>query len=198
MQFFQSLRAFQQGMTSLLIGILCLGLSFGGHAATIEGVEFDDQTIVDGQELQLASLARLYYKIIFTGAVAGLYLNDKQHLDNVLADVPKRLEFFYFGGVDAEDFVEAANESLAKNLNTEKLENIRQEIDAFNSLYVDIEKNDRYAISYIPGGGLQLAHNGEVLGEVGDAEFAAAYFTIWFGDKPFNSHLKTNLLEGNE
>lgn len=197
MHILQSLRIFQRASTSLLIGMLCLGLSFSGQAATIEEVEFSDQTTVAGQKLQLASLARLYYKIIFTGAVAGLYLTDKQHLDNVLADVPKRLEFVYFGGLDAEDFVEAANESLTKNLNPDQLERFSREIDAFNSLYVDIKKNDRYAISYIPGGGLRLAHNGEVLGEVGNAEFAAAYFTIWFGDTPFNNHLKTSLLEGD-
>jgi len=197
MHFLRSTRVFQRTMTGVLVGSLCLGLSLGGHAATIEDVEFSDQTTVDGRELQLAGLARLYYKVIFTGAVAGLYLDDRQNLDNVLADVPKRLEFVYFGGLNAEDFVEAANESLAKNLNAEQLEQFSQEIEAFNSLYVDIEKNDRYAISYSPDGGLRLAHNGEELGEVGNAEFAAAYFTIWFGDNPFNSHLKTSLLEGD-
>lgn len=167
------------------------------RAAEIEGVTFSNTATVSGIRLELTSLARLYYKVIFTGAVVGLYLDQKTHLDNLLTDVPKRLEFVYFGALQAEDFVDAANESLAENLDPETLARYRSRIDAFNSLYVDIKKNDRYAISHVPGHGLQLALNGKVLGQVEGDDFAAAYFNIWFGDNPFNSHLKTSLLEGD-
>ena len=167
------------------------------HAAEIEGVQFSDTTTVAGRQLELTSLARLYYKVIFTGAVVGLYLDQKKHLNNLLTDVPRRLEFVYFGSLKAEDFVEAANESLAENLQSTTLDRLKPKIDAFNALYVDISKQDRYAISYVPGHGLELALNGKVLGRVEGDEFAIAYFNIWFGDKPFNSHLKTSLLEGD-
>ncbi|MCS3902351.1 hypothetical protein J2T55_000347 [Methylohalomonas lacus] len=165
-------------------------------AAEIENVEFSESVSVAGTDLELAGLSRLYYKVIFTGAVAGLYLDDPASLDDVLADTAKRLEFVYFGGLDADDFVAAANESLAENLDAETLEKLRPKIDAFNDLYVDIEKNDRYAISYVPGRGLELAHNGEVLGTVAGDMFANTYFHIWFGDRPFNRHLKKTLLKG--
>lgn len=166
-------------------------------AAEIENVEFSESVTVAGTELELAGLSRLYYKVIFTGAVAGLYLEDAGNLDNVLlANAAKRLEFVYFGSLDADDFVVAANESLVENIDAAALEKLRPKIDAFNDLYVDIEKNDRYAISYIPGRGLELAHNGEVLGTIAGDTFANTYFHIWFGDKPFNKHLKKTLLKG--
>lgn len=167
-------------------------------AAEIENVEFSESVTVADTELKLAGLSRLYYKVIFTGAVAGLYLEDAGNLDNVfLADTAKRLEFVYFGSLDADDFVAAANESLAENLDAATLERLRPKIDAFNDLYVDIEKNDRYAISYVPGQGLELAHNDKVLGTVAGDAFANAYFHIWFGGKPFNRHLKKTLLKGD-
>lgn len=168
-----------------------------GHAAEIEGVEFSDSVTVDDTTLELTSLAKLYYRVIFTGAVAGLYLPNNAALDSILDDTPKRLEFVYFGSLDAGDFVKAANDTLADNLDDDKLNALRPKIDAFNELYVDIAKNDRYAITYIPGQGLQLDLNGDVLGQVEGNDFANAYFRIWFGKQPFNKHLKTALLEGS-
>jgi len=183
-------------LPALLSGLLLIA-STESHAARIEGVEFSDRVTVADTELQLAGLAHLYYKIIFTGAVVGLYLQDPAQRDELLDGVPKRLEFVYFGSLDAGDFADAANESLSENLDPETLAKYRDQIDAFNDLYVDIEKNDRYAISHIPGRGLQLEHNGQVLGLVEGGEFANAYFRIWFGDKPFNRRLKTSLLSGD-
>lgn len=189
-------RVLRRWFVSTLL-VLCLAGSPALKAAEIEGVSFSNTATVAGTSLELTSLARLYYRLIFTGAVVGLYLDQKAHLNRLLSDVPKRLEFVYFGSLQAEDFVDAANESLAENLDPETLNEYRRKIDAFNSLYVDIKKHDRYAISHVPGHGLQLALNGKVLGQVEGDDFAAAYFNIWFGDNPFNNHLKTSLLEGD-
>lgn len=165
-------------------------------AYTLADAKFPATVTVAETELQLTSLARLYYRVIFTGAAVGLYLSEPDDLSQVLNDVPKRLELEYFGAIPAQDFIDAANESLAGNLQAEMLEQLRDRIDAFNDLYVDIARNDRYAISYVPGHGTELSHNGEVLGRVEGADFAEAYFQIWFGPEPFNRNLKTSLLEG--
>lgn len=166
------------------------------EAYTLADAKFPATVTVAETELQLTSLARLYYRVIFTGAAVGLYLSEPDDLSRLLEDVPKRLELEYFGAIPAQDFVDAANDSLAGNLPDDALEALRDRIDAFNALYVDIQKNDRYAISYVPGYGTELAYNGETLGSVEGKDFAAAYFQIWFGPEPFNRNLKTSLLEG--
>ncbi|MEX2517601.1 MAG: chalcone isomerase family protein, partial [Gammaproteobacteria bacterium] len=145
----------------LAAGVFCLSAPLASVAETVvfADAEFSKTTRVGDHELQLANLARLYYKVIFTGAAVGLYLNKETAPDALLNDVPKRLEFVYFGSLDAEDFVAAANESLADNLDSKQLEQLRDDIDAFNDLYVDIKKYDRYAISYAPDYGLELALN---------------------------------------
>lgn len=181
----------------LAAGVFCLSAPLASVAETVSfaDAEFSKTARVGDHELQLANLARLYYKVIFTGAAVGLYLDKVTAPDALLNDVPKRLEFVYFGSLAAEDFVAAANESLADNLDSEQLEQLRDDIDAFNDLYVDIKKYDRYAISYAPDYGLELTLNDQPLGRIENSELAAAYYQIWFGDKPFNRNLKTSLVE---
>jgi hypothetical protein len=49
---------------------------------------------------------------------------------------------------------------------------------------------------YVPGDGTSLLYNGKRLGMVPGAEFAAAFFAIWFGEKPLDPGLKRKLLGG--
>ena len=70
-------------------------------------------------------------------------------------------------------------------------ENLRGKIDA---LYQDVEPGDRYALTYVPGAGTELAKNGEPLGVIPGADFASAYFAIWLGDDPIDASLRDQLL----
>jgi hypothetical protein len=46
----------------------------------------------------------------------------------------------------------------------------------------------------VPGAGTELALNGNRLGVVEGADFAAAYFRIWLGDSPVDTRLRDQLL----
>jgi hypothetical protein len=61
-------------------------------------------------------------------------------------------------------------------------------------LYRDVKPGDRYALTYVPGVGTELALNGTRLGTVAGADFAAAVFAIWLGPKAIDDSLKTQLL----
>ena len=54
------------------------------------------------------------------------------------------------------------------------LQESQANIDTLNALYEDVKPGDRYALTYLPRLGTELALNGRRLGVVGGADFAAA------------------------
>ena len=76
----------------------------------------------------------------------------------------------------------------------EKAAKLRPQIDKLNALYKDVKPGDRYALTYLPGVGTELALNGTSLGIVEGADFAAAVFAIWLGPNAIDQSLRTQLL----
>ena len=114
--------------------------------------------------------------------------------DEVLKNVPKRLELEYFHALKGEDFGPATTKGIERNVDRLSLDRLRGKIDLLNSLYVDVKPGDRYAITYLPGRGTTLELNGKVLGTIDGPEYAAAVFSIWLGDDPINQKFKSALL----
>jgi len=164
------------------------------HAARIEGVEFAPQLEWRGEQLRLNGTGLLRYKILIKGYVAALYLGERVSPDRVLDDVPRRLEIEYFWSIPADAFARATIEGIRRNVTPEALERLRGSIEQLNMLYEDVEPGDRYAITYVPGIGTELAYNGEPLGIVPGAEFSAALFAIWLGDEALDAPLREQLL----
>lgn len=163
-------------------------------AAEIEGVAFPDQYQRGGTTLRLSCTGLLRYMVFIKGYVAALYLADDARLEQVLADQPKRLEIDYFYAIAAPDFVHATERGVAQNTDTATYERLRPKIDQLNALYRDVKPGDRYALTYIPNVGTELALNGNPLGVIAGADFAAALFAIWLGPQPFDASLKSQLL----
>jgi hypothetical protein len=165
-------------------------------AAQVDQVRFDDRIRFSDVTLQLRGAALFYYKLFIKVAAAGLYLDDRASPADVLADVAKRLEMQYFWSVSAKDLVKGTEVLLVRNLPPQKLAAVRVELDAMNALYRDVKAGDRCSLTYVPGAGTSLALNGQTLGTVPGRDFAAAYFSIWFGEKPMDAGLKKKLLGG--
>ena len=53
----------------------------------------------------------------------------------------------------------------------------------------------RYVFTYVPGQGLEMALDGEVLGKVAGDEFAAAYMSIWLSPMPVSKGLQEGLFD---
>lgn len=171
-------------------------------ASEIEGVGFADRLRVEASELQLHGTGLLRVGIFLKGYVAALYLGDafqgEATPQNVLADVPRRLEIEYFWGIPADEFAKATSELIGRNTDATTFESLRRRIDRINGLYEDVEPGDRYAITYLPGVGTELALNGRRLGIVEGADFSAALFSIWLGEQPLDESLRRQLLAGGE
>jgi len=164
------------------------------QSAEIEGVRFPEQLQMGEAQLQLRGAGLLRYRSVFKAYVAALYLDEAAPADDVLGEVPRRLEIEYFWSISADRFAEATIEGISRNVDAEALDGLRSRIATFNELYEDIEPGDRYSLTYLPGRGTELALNGRAMGVVAGADFASALFAIWLGPNPLSEGLRRELL----
>ncbi len=110
--------------------------------------------------------------------------------------MPRRLEIEYFWAIPADKFANATVEGISRSTDPATFERLRRSIDRINQLYEDVEAGDRYALTYVPGVGTELALNGRRLGVVEGADFSAALFAIWIGEESLDESLRRQLLAG--
>lgn len=179
--------------------ILCVLLLISpAKAATIEGVTFTERQQIENTPLLLNNVGLLRYRVLIKAYVAALYLGEGVQANAVLTDVPKRLELHYFWAINGPDFGKAADAILADNVSAETLQSLRSRLDRLHALYENVKPGDRYSLTYIPGRGTELALNGISKGTIEGADFAAAYFAIWLGQKPLDRSLRDQLLAGRD
>lgn len=176
----------------IISAVLLSGMSVS--AAEIEGVVFQDSITVEGQELPVRGTGLFRYLVFIKAYVGVLYMPDDISSERVLADIPKRLELEYFHPIKGEDFGAATNKILAQNLDGETLERLMPRVEMYNALYRNVKPGDRYAMTYVPGKGTELALNGEPLGTIEGEDFASAMYAMWLGDKPMNRSFKRQLM----
>lgn len=175
--------------------ILLATATFAG-AITVENVTFADSTSINGKTVPLHNAALLRYLKVIKAYVAALYLPEGIKPEDVLTDVPKRLEINYLVSIKGPDFGKGAAPTLERNQTPAELAKLQGRIDRINSTYRDVKPGDRYALTYLPGRGTELALNGTPLIIIEGADFAAAYFGIWLGREPIDKKLKRDLLKG--
>ena len=160
----------------------------------IGNTRFDGTYTREEKRLSLRGAGLFRYMVWIRLYAGALYLPADVDTDDVLKNVPKRLELEYFHAIKGEDFGSATYEGIKRNVDRASLDRLRGKIDLLNSLYVDVKPGDRYAITYLPGRGTTLELNGKVLGTIDGPEYAAAVFSIWLGDDPINQKFKSALL----
>jgi hypothetical protein len=183
----------------LVVGLAAACLSGqSAVAAEIEGVRFMKRLKVGSSELRLHATGLLRYRVFIKGYVAALYLDEsfagEATPSAVLADVPRRLEIEYFWAIPAEKFANVTIEGISRSTSAATFERIRRRIEQINDLYEDVEPGDRYALTYLPGVGTELALNGRRLGVVPGKDFSAALFALWLGEEPLDESLRSQLL----
>lgn len=187
-------------MTRRIIQIVTIGLTvcaaavFPLAAAQVEGVTFEPAHRTADQVFELSGAGLLRYMGFIKAYVGALYLPPGVDPQQVLSDTAKRLEVEYFHAIAGEDFGPATIEGISRNVDEKTLARLMPKIEYHNSLYVDVQPGDRYALTYIPGRGTELTLNGEPRGIIEGAEFAAALFSIWLGPEPVSRSFKTALL----
>jgi len=189
-------RWLDRGIVLALIATCALAAPQVGAAAKIEGVEFADAVKVRGVDLRLNAVGLLRYMFVIKAYVAGLYLGEGVAPSEILADRAKRLEITYFYALSSEDFRTSTHDCIRRNVDEPTFAKLLPRIEQFNALYRDVQPNDRYALTYLPGVGTELALNGQSLGVIEGADFGSAVFAIWFGEEELDAGLKKTLLAG--
>lgn len=170
-------------------------VSVEAHAnVTLEGVGFGPVKDVRGSKVALKGTGVIRYLGLIKLSIAGFYLPPGVSSDQALTDIPRRLELEYLHAIKKEDFAESTRVWIRKNTSEEAFERLLPQIERFNALYDDVTPGDRYALTYDPIHGTTLALNGQSRGSVEGAEFSAALFSIWIGDKPLSGKLRAGLL----
>jgi hypothetical protein len=183
---------------AILVGLTAAGLSGQAAAAEIEGVRFADRLTIEDERLRLRGTGLARYRVLIKAYVAALYLSESYSGDRspatLLEDAPRRLEIEYFWAIPAREFAKATVEGISMNTDRETFERLRDRIEQLNAMYEDIQPGDRYAITYLPGGGTALSINGRRLGSIEGADFASALFAIWLGERALDDSLRRQLL----
>jgi len=191
-----ALRVFLRLIARLLIFILLVFHPIIATALTVEGITFQETIIINNKQLPLRGAALLRWLNIFKVYVAALYLPNNGAPDDVLADIPKRLEISYLVSIPGPDFGKGAEAILERNNSPDLLARLRGRIDQLNAVYRDVKPGDRYALTYVPGQGTELSYNGQPLITIEGADFAAAYFGIWLGNDPIDREMRRRLING--
>jgi len=181
---------------SLLLWTLFLCQPLQAASRTVADTSFEESASIDGLQVPLRGVALLRWLNIFKVYVAALYLSEGSSANDVLADIPKRLEISYLVSIPGPDFGKGAEAVLESNMLPDELARLRNRIDRLNAAYLDVKPGDRYALTYAPGKGTELSYNGRPLIFIEGADFAAAYFAIWLGEDPIDREMRSKLING--
>jgi hypothetical protein len=183
------------GRQAFLTALTVLFAVLSGTSAPADPrTRFTPEITVHGQTLPLRGTGRLVWMRVVTVYDAALYLPADVPGRDVLRDVPKRLELRYHISIKGERFGESAAPFLEKNVAAEELVRLKPRLEQLNLLYRDVKEGDSYSLTYVPGKGTTLTLNGNPLGTIGGADFAAAYFTIWLGERPISETMRDDLI----
>jgi hypothetical protein len=174
-----------------IVGLaLTLSTAELSHARTYGGVDFPESVTIEDQRLPLRGVGRVYYLRFFELYVGGLYISESVSSEDVLSDVPKRLELHYVRKITSAQLIEGAVDFMDRNLSKEQLRLIAPRMEQLNRAYRDVKDGDSYALTYVPGVGTELALNGTPLVTIEGADFAAAYLSIWLGSRSLSASFR--------
>ncbi|AFJ01518.1 hypothetical protein Q7C_340 [Methylophaga frappieri] len=160
----------------------------------VQAVAFQPTITLQQDTLSLCASSPMKKMLFDLGEVA-LYALDCQSLSaESLTDQPVYLSFRYARSFDAEDFIDSSETLIRRNSDADKFAQIAASLSAFNANYEAISDGERYDIGWSEQTGLILKKNDRLLSQSDSAQLADVYFRIWFGDKPFSTRLKNNLL----
>jgi hypothetical protein len=180
---------------AVAISLSILVSFFSVEAATNRGIHFDDTMTVGNEKLRLHGIGLLKWKYVINVYLVGFYKPELVAVDQALEDVPIILDYYFFVDMKASDFQDTGFQLMAQNVGLEKTKSLKPKLEQFNSFYRDVKGGQRYTFTYIPGQGIEMALDGEVLGQVKSDEFAVAYLSIWLGPNPVSKGLQEGMFD---
>ena len=185
---------------NLLLAIMGSLIAMGtdiAQAKECKGVNFPDQTQVEGSNLTLNGLGLRQATMLKVSVyVAALYTAKPSADPNAIlgSDTPKELILQFVRDVGADDLRKGWEEGFEKNAKGQ-LPALKERIETFKGWTADIKTGQRLTFVLKPGVGTQVDVNGTMKGTIKGDDFAKALLSIWLGDPP-NPEIKSGLLGG--
>ena len=178
------------------IALLSLMFLLGVPTIEVEGVQFERSLKSANQNLRLAGASGFTYALIFDVLSGAIYLPEGTQPRDFPIATDKALVLSYKRSFSAEELREVTSNLFRRNTPATLVKEVEEDLQAFNALYQDIQPGDRYRLTLSQGQGLELSLNGQPIGSVKSPKFGMAVFNIWFGENPFNSSFRDQLLKG--
>jgi len=163
-----------------------------------EGVSFPEQVQSQGTTLKLNGLGLRQATFLKVDVyVAALYLPKTSSDASAILDAegPKELILHFVRDVDHAELSKGWDEGFEKNAKG-SLAALKDRIEAFKAMMVDVHTGQRLRFVYQPGKGVDVDVDGTPKGTVAGDDFGHALFAIWLGSHPPNADLKAGLLGG--
>ncbi len=172
-----------------------LFLSTSAFAIDVAGIKMPDTIKAGGQDLVFNGGAKRT-KFMMKVYVAALYLkqkdNDAQKI--IDADEPMAIKLQVTSGlVTADKMKNAINEGF-ENSTGGNVAPIKAKIDAFTAVFKEIASGIVYDFVYVPGKGVEMYKNGQMVSTIQGLDFKKALFGIWLCNKPAQESLKEAML----
>ena len=180
--------------------LLCCMPAYAG--VEVAGVGFEPSVKVgaDGTVLNGVGVRRVLF---FKAYALALYLPQRSGASYGALSMPggKRLRMVCLREISAEQFVNALNEGLKKNLDEKRMLQLFDRLERFKQTLIEqrtAAKGADITLDWLPqtnGGVTRLSIDGKVRGEdIPGEDFFQALLSIWLGDNPPALELKDALL----
>lgn len=186
---------------AVLAGMLLAMLAGQALAAVeVDGAKYADRMSVSGKQLVLNG-AGVRVKFGLKIYAAGLYLQEsKNTVDGVMkADGTRRVRLVMLRDLSSDDLGTAFMVALNNNVSEADKGKLVTQISKYGEMFGQVgmlKKGDIIDTDWIPGVGNQCYLNGKKIGPtLPDILFYNSVLSIWLGNKPVDSILKTKLLE---
>ena len=155
-----------------------------------ESMEYQDtKLIMNGQGTRVTFFLKIYE--------SGLYLNSaNSNADEIIGqDSAMGIRLDVLSSIlTADSMKKAINEGFVKSTK-DNTEPITDQISQFmGTLHQAIAVGDVYEFIYLPGSGVDVLRNSELLDTIAGLEFKKAFFGIWLSDNPVQKSLKKAML----
>ncbi len=195
------LRVLRQLAAVTLLTALSGGWTGAARAATLEGQQFDDTTVLSERTLRLNGVGLRGVSWI-KAFVAGLYLPapTRDSVQVLTMPGPKRLRLKIMLDAPSHELTKSLTSRIARNETdevqahmAERLTLLAAHLDSMGELHV----GDTVDLDFVPDRGTVLRLNERLVGvPVAGDDLYRSVLKIFVGDKPVDKRLKEGLLGG--
>ncbi len=184
-------------MRVLLLCCALMMIAIPVGAREIAGVDVAETLQSDGGTALHLNGAGIRKKLFFDIYIGQLYMEHPSNTtEGILgaAGQKRMIMHFLYKKVEKEKLTAGWDEGFEGNSTADELPLLQERITQFNSLFVDVKKNDVVVLDFSPTTGTRVVIAGEEKGIIEGKDFNDALLKIWLGKKPVASGLKKDLL----